>query len=69
MSDFHRDLLNGLVFIIAIAGFLSGEYIISSALFAATAVASNINQNRRMRKQCHSKMQIIPGQTNQDICR
>jgi CheY-specific phosphatase CheX len=50
MTDFQKDLMNGLAFITGIIGFMSGEFIISSALFAATAVASNININRKNRR-------------------
>ena len=37
MTDFQKDLLTGLAFIIGLIGFMSGEFIIASALFAATA--------------------------------
>jgi|GEM_PF-103548 CheY-specific phosphatase CheX len=47
MTDLQKDILNGLAFITGVIGFLSGEFIISSALFAGTAVASNININRK----------------------
>ncbi len=49
MTDSHKDLLNGLVFVTGIIGFMLGEYIISSALFAGTTYASNININRKQR--------------------
>jgi CheY-specific phosphatase CheX len=48
MTDFQKDLLTGLAFIIGLIGFMSGEFIIASALFAATTVASSINMNRKM---------------------
>jgi len=47
MTSLQKDVLNGLAFITGIIGFMSGEFIISSALFAATAVASNVNMNRK----------------------
>jgi len=47
MTNLQKDVLNGLAFITGIIGFMSGEFIISSALFAATAVASNVNMNRK----------------------
>ena len=50
MSDIYKDILTGVVFIIGIFGFLSGEFIISSALFASATVASNININRKLSK-------------------
>lgn len=49
MTDFQKDVLNGLAFIIGIIGFVFGEFIISSTIFAATTVASNININRKRR--------------------
>jgi hypothetical protein len=49
MNDLQRDILNGLAFITGVIGFMSGEFVISSALFASTTVASNINQNLKKR--------------------
>jgi len=42
MNDFRRDLLLGLMFISGIFGFISGEFIISTLLFASAAIYSNI---------------------------
>ncbi|MGZ5008855.1 MAG: hypothetical protein ACXWE9_12305 [Methylobacter sp.] len=50
MSDLYKDILTATVFITGILGFISGEFIISSALFAAAAIASNINLNRKRGK-------------------
>lgn len=47
MNDLQKDILNGLAFVTGVIGFMSGEFIISSALFAATTVFSNINLNRK----------------------
>ncbi|MDO9107198.1 MAG: hypothetical protein Q7U57_19825 [Methylovulum sp.] len=47
MSDFYKDVLTGVVFLIGLLGFVSGEYIISSTLFATAAIASNVNTNRK----------------------
>ncbi|MGZ8226365.1 MAG: hypothetical protein ACXWT3_06970 [Methylococcaceae bacterium] len=47
MNDFYKDILTGAVFITGLVGFLSGEFIISSTLFATAAIASNVNMNRR----------------------
>lgn len=49
MTDLQKDVLNGLAFITGVIGFLSGEFIISSAIFAGTAIASNVNINRKNR--------------------
>jgi len=46
MKDLYKDILTGLVFMIGLLGFLSGEFIISSTLFAASAIASNVNGKR-----------------------
>ncbi|WP_333875084.1 hypothetical protein [Methylobacter sp.] len=50
MSDLYKDILTGTVFITGLLGFISGEFIISSALFATAAIASNINLNRKRGK-------------------
>lgn len=47
MTNLQRDILTGLTFVTGVIGFISGEFIISSALFAATTFASNINVNRK----------------------
>ncbi len=50
MTNVQKDILNGLAFITGIVGFLSGEFIISSLLFATTTFVSNININRKNQK-------------------
>jgi len=50
MNDLYKDILTGLVFITGLFGFISGEFIISSTLFAAAAIASNVNANRKQSK-------------------
>ncbi|MFI3185858.1 MAG: hypothetical protein QX198_07745 [Methylococcaceae bacterium] len=47
MNDLQKDILTGTVFIIGLLGFISGEFIISSTLFASAAIASNVNVNRK----------------------
>lgn len=47
MSDLHKDILTGLLLITGLLGFVYGEFIISSALFATAAIASNINLNHK----------------------
>lgn len=47
MNDFYKDVLTGIVFVTGVLGFVSGEFIISSTLFATAAIASNINLNRK----------------------
>ncbi len=47
MNDFHKDILTGAIFVIGLLGFVSGEFIISSTLFASAAIASNVRTNRK----------------------
>ena len=47
MSNFYKDILIGILFIIGLIGFISGEFIVSSTLFASAAIASNVNPNRK----------------------
>jgi CheY-specific phosphatase CheX len=47
MSDFYKDVLTGIVFVTGVFGFVSGEFIISSTLFAAAAIVSSINMNHK----------------------
>ncbi|MEQ1635077.1 MAG: hypothetical protein ABL903_00205 [Methylococcales bacterium] len=42
MNDFHKDISIGALFVTGMFGFMSGEFIISSALFAAASIASNV---------------------------
>ena len=42
MSDLQKDILIGILVITGLIGFISGEFIISSTLFAAAAIASNL---------------------------
>ncbi len=50
MNDLYKDILTGTIFITGLLGFLSGEFIISSTLFATAAIASNVNLNRKRGK-------------------
>ncbi len=42
MSNFNNDIIIGLMFIAGIWSFLSGQFIISTVLFAGAAIYSNI---------------------------
>ncbi len=42
MNDLSKDILITALFLIGLTGFISGEFIISSTLFAAAAIASNV---------------------------
>lgn len=50
MTDLHKDIITGIMFITGIFGFISGEFIISSTIFASAAIASNINISRKLAK-------------------
>jgi hypothetical protein len=50
MNDFKKDILIGLMFIAGIGSFISGQFILSTVLFAVAAIYSNI----LMRAQPHS---------------
>ena len=48
MSDFYKDIVIGVMFIVGILGFISGEFIVSSTLFAASAISSNVLLTRKL---------------------
>lgn len=50
MNDFQADVVLGLMFLSGIFGFISGEFIISTVLFASAAIFSNVHVSSR-----HSK--------------
>ncbi|WP_446809683.1 hypothetical protein ACH50O_20900 [Methylomonas sp. 2BW1-5-20] len=50
MNQLHKDIVTGLVFVTGVIEFISGDFIISSALFAATTFASNMSSSRKNRK-------------------
>lgn len=50
MSDLQKDIITGTIFLIGLLGFVSGEFIISSALFATATIASNVNLNSKLGK-------------------
>ena len=47
MTDISKDIAIAILVIIALVGFISGEFIISSALFAATTIVSNLKVNHK----------------------
>lgn len=47
MNDFKRDVLIGVMFLIGIFGFISGEFIVSTVLFAAASIYSNVALSRQ----------------------
>jgi len=48
MTDYQKDILVGLVFVVGILGFLSGEFIVSTIMFATAAIFSNIFFSQRL---------------------
>jgi len=48
MNAFQRDILIGLIFILGMFGFMSGEFIVSTVLFASAAVLSNVFSIRKL---------------------
>ncbi|MFI3185839.1 MAG: hypothetical protein QX198_07640 [Methylococcaceae bacterium] len=48
MTDLRRDILIGLMFIVGIFGFISGEFIVSTIMFATAAIFSNISVSRKL---------------------
>ncbi len=48
MTDFQKDILIGLMFIVGILGFISGEFIVSTIMFATAAIFTNIVLNRKL---------------------
>jgi hypothetical protein len=43
MNLLYRDILIGLMFIFGIVGFISGQFIVSSVLFALATILSNFH--------------------------
>jgi hypothetical protein len=47
MKDLYKDILTGAVFVAGMLSFVSGEFIVSSALFASAAIFSSMNASRK----------------------
>lgn len=47
MKDIKRDMLIGLMFLSGICGFIFGEFIASTMLFASAAIYTNVALNRQ----------------------
>lgn len=41
-NSFYRDIATGLLFIIGMLGFLSGQFVISTLMFGAASISSNL---------------------------
>ena len=47
MKSLYKDILTGVMFLMGLLGFVSGEFIVSSALFASAAIVSNLSLDAR----------------------
>jgi hypothetical protein len=50
MTNLQKDILVGLLFIAGIFGFISGEFIVSAVIFAASALLSNVHLTGRLQQ-------------------
>ncbi|MGR9085523.1 MAG: hypothetical protein ACU841_00420 [Gammaproteobacteria bacterium] len=50
MTHLQRDILIGIMFVIGITGFISGEFIVSTVWFASAAIFSNLFLSRRQHR-------------------
>lgn len=48
-NDFYKDAAIGTLFTIGVVGFISGEFIVSTVLFAGAAIFSNVEMSRRLK--------------------
>ncbi|MGZ8096100.1 MAG: hypothetical protein ACXWTH_09110 [Methylosarcina sp.] len=48
MTHLKRDLTIGILLVIGITGFISGEFVVSTVLFASAAIFSNLFLSRKL---------------------
>jgi len=48
MNDFSKDILIGLLFVVGMWSFISGQFIFSTVLFASAAIYSNIAMRTKL---------------------
>jgi hypothetical protein len=48
MNNFKRNIAIGLIFIVGIGSFISGQFILSTILFAGAAIYSNILKRAKL---------------------
>ncbi|MEQ1530570.1 MAG: hypothetical protein ABL925_14740 [Methylococcales bacterium] len=48
MSNFNSDILIGFMFVAGIFGFVSGEFVFSTMLFAVAAIVSNVSMTKQI---------------------
>lgn len=46
MNAFKKDIVVGILFVLGLFGFMSGEFLVSTALFGIAAVTTNIKSYR-----------------------
>ena len=66
MNDFNRDIIISLMFLTGIWSFISGQFIISTLIFASAAIFSNIairatlNSEREVAKTNPKTIDFVP---------
>lgn len=45
-TNLYRDIMTGVFFTVGVFGFMSGEFIISTVLFGAATISSNLDFDR-----------------------
>ena len=50
MNELQKDILTATMFVTGLVGYISGEFIISSTLFASAAITSNVYLNNKRAK-------------------
>ena len=48
-NNLYKDIATGLFFTIGVFGFMSGEFVISTMLFGAASISSNLDLDRALR--------------------
>lgn len=48
-NNLYRDIFIGVAFTVGVFGFMSGEFIISTLLFAMASLSSNIDLDNRLK--------------------
>ncbi|MBT3811862.1 MAG: hypothetical protein HOE45_09460 [Gammaproteobacteria bacterium] len=49
MTDLQKDIVVGVLFLTGLYSFISGAFIVSAVVFAASAIISNVQQSARLR--------------------
>ena len=48
-NNLYRDIATGMFFTIGVFGFMSGEFVISTMLFGAASISSNLDLDNALR--------------------